>query len=118
MNSILIATKDAAAIVKATFPDYRRKQVRVQASETVTFYELNWSGGTKNEYRACSIDGRQSSAGPDMGIAPPWANPHEGKTIELPAGYCVVRGGHFCGKISLLTIYVHPADMPKYLPHA
>jgi hypothetical protein len=46
----------------------------------------------------------------------PWENVAEGKTLPVPQGYVVVRGGHVCGKASILTITVNPADMPRLLP--
>jgi hypothetical protein len=118
MTVTYVKTKDVAQIVRATFPEYRKKQVAIWPGETVTFHDVNWSGGTKSEYRACTLDGKDARSGPDMGYAPPWANPFEGKSVEIPRGYCVVKGGHFCGKTATLYIHVHPADMPALLAHS
>ena len=107
-----------SAIVKATFPSYRRKKVYVCASETVQVYDLNWSGGTRSQYRACTLDGRELGALDKYSACAPWNNPAEGQTLPVPVGAVVVRGGHFCGKESLLCLTVNPADMPKYLPSA
>jgi hypothetical protein len=119
MNAIEIKgwQKDAgiAAIVRATFPAYKRKKVMVRASETVSIQDLNWSGGTRSQYRACTFDGRSLGSLDKYSALAPWDNPAEGQTLPVPAGAVVVRGGHFCGKESLLTIHVNPADMPKYL---
>ena len=106
---------DLARIVRATFPDYKRRVITVQASETVTFHDLNWSGGTRSEYRACTLDGQPLGGSAKYNAQAPWDNQAEGKTIPLPQGSVMVQGGHFCGKVSRLTIYVNPADMPKYL---
>jgi hypothetical protein len=115
MNMINVATKDVSAIVRATFPSYRKRSVRVLASESVSLHGLNWSGGTRAEYRACSIDGQQSSR-PDMSRDAPWENPFEGKVVPVPPGFCIVQGGFFCGKESILWIHINPSDMPKLLP--
>jgi hypothetical protein len=106
-----------AAIVRATFPSYRRKKVYIKASETVSLQDLNWSGGTRSEYRACTINGQWTGSTANYHVCPPWANPAEGQEIPIPPGMIVVRGGHFCGKESALTLHVNPADMPKYLPN-
>ena len=110
-----VNTKDVRSIVNATFPDYRRRSVYVEARETVTLHDLNWSGGTRSEYRSCSVDGRPLENKVDLSGPAPWENPYEGKTITIPPGLVVVRGGHFCGKVSTLYIYVSPENMPKLI---
>ena len=115
MNRIEVATKDLKHIVRATFPEYKRKKVIVVATENVTFHDVNWSGGTKSIYKACTVDGRPVASKVDMGGPAPWENPFEGKTVALPEGAMVVQGGYFCGKVSLLYVYVNPANMPKFL---
>lgn len=120
MNSIEITgwNKDAtiSAIVKATFPSYKRRKVYVRAAETVMLQDLNWSGGTRSEYRACTLDGGTTLGNSEKySMIHPWDNKAEGASVPIPVGSVMVRGGFFCGKESLLCIYVNPADMPKYL---
>lgn len=119
MNSIEINNwkKDPTivAIVKATFPDYRRQKVYVKPGEAVELHDLNWSGGTRSEYRACSLSGVSAGDASRYNACAPWANPAEGLRVSIPAGMVVVRGGHFCGKVSALTLHVNPSDMPKYI---
>jgi hypothetical protein len=112
--------KDAtiAAIVRATFPKYNKQKVYIEARETVTLHDLNWGGGTRNEYRACTLNGVATGNLARWNQVAPWNNTAEGMTVPVPAGVVVVRGGHFCGKESSLCIIVNPADMPKYLPAA
>jgi hypothetical protein len=107
--------KNFRAIIDATFPDNKKRTVRVVAQEQVTFYGLNWSGGSKNEYRACTIDGRPIESKYDMSAPAPWNNPFEGKTVSIPVDAVIVFGGFFCGKRRQLTIYVHPQNMPKWI---
>ena len=56
MHSIEIANwqkdRSISAIVKATFPSYKRRKVYIRATETVHIQDLNWSGGTRREYHA------------------------------------------------------------------
>jgi hypothetical protein len=121
MHSIEIKgwQKDAtiAPIVRATFPDYRRQKVYVRAAETVTLTDLNWSGGTRSEYRACKTDGEFIGSTDRFHQYAPWDGRQvEGLAVPVPRGSIVVRGGHFCGKESVLCLHVNPADMPKLLP--
>lgn len=107
-----------AAIVRATFPDYRRKAVTIQADSSVTLHDLNWSGGTRNDYRACTVEGEFAGSTARYSQCAPWRNPAEGAEMPIPVGMIVVRGGTFCGKPSMLSLHINPADMPKYLPKA
>ncbi len=112
---IRLKTKEVRHIVDATFPDYRRKEVVVDARESVTFHDLNWSGGSKSEYRACAIDGASNDRRLDMGRPAPWNNPYEGLTVNIPEDCIIVQGGYFCGKVSMLRLYVNPINMPKFI---
>jgi hypothetical protein len=107
------------AIVNATFPGYRRRKVLIRACEEVGLDDLNWSGGTRSEYRTCTLDGQPVGSSARYNAMAPWdAGQIEGKQLPIPQGFLVVRGGYFCGKESLLSIYVNPADMPRYVTHA
>ena len=110
-----IKTKEVKDIVAATFPDYRKREVNIEARESVTFHDLNWSGGTKAEYRACHITGATNDRRLDMGRPAPWNNPYEGLTVQIPLDCIVVEGGYFCGQERMLRLYVHPANMPKFI---
>jgi hypothetical protein len=103
------------AIVAATFPTYRKTKVVVRASEAVTLYDLNWSGGTRNEYKACTVAGEAAGSTAKYNACHPWSNPAEGQRMPIPKGMLVVEGGYFCGRERTLTLHVNPADMPKSL---
>ena len=110
-----LKAKDFKSIIKATFPKYRKRSVYIKASDTVTFYDLNWSGGTKADYRACKTDGTPLERQVDMGMMAPWENPYEGKTVNIPKGCVVVEGGFFCGKERILYITFNPLDAPRQI---
>ena len=110
-----VPTKDVRAIVEATFPEYRKHNVIICPTTSVTMHDLNWSGGTKSTYRACTIDGKPVRSKVDTGIPAPWNNPYEGLTVDLPENVVIVKGGYFCGKTSTLCINVHPANMPRFI---
>jgi hypothetical protein len=104
-----------AHIIRATFPQYRKRKVYLKARETITLQDLNWSGGTRAEYRTCTLDGHPTASTLPYSALAPWNNYAEGVTLPIPQGMACVQGGVFCGKESTLTINVNPADMPKYL---
>ena len=115
-QSIELSSKEFAAIIRATFPAYRRKTVYVRAAESVELQDLNWSGGTRSSYRACTLDGRALGNADKYHAMAPWdARQVEGISLPIVPGACVVRGGTFCGKESKLTLYVHPSNMPGTL---
>ena len=115
MNSTNIKRNEVKAIIAATFYDYNGRKIKVVASQTVTLHDLNWSGGTRYKYKACTIDGKplgDSSAYNDIA---PWNNYAEGAVVPIPSGCVMVSRGCFCGHDTGLTIYVNPSDMPKLL---
>jgi len=107
-----VKSKDLKPIIKATFPDYRKRDVYVSQSDKVTIQDVNWSGGTRSIYRACTIEGRPLDTKVNMGGPAPWNNPFEGLEINIPPGMVVVQGGHFCGKVATLYITVNPESFP------
>ena len=117
-----IPTKAVSDIAKAL--GYRRKKVCVYASESVTLHDLNWSGGTRSQYHALKLSNLENyqeisdivRSRTFLNEPAPWNNAYEGAEVPLAPGLAIVRTGTFCGKESLMAIYVHPADMPKLLP--
>jgi hypothetical protein len=116
LNAIPVKRADVAAIVSATFPDYRGRKIKVLATESETIHDLNWSGGSRSEYRSCTLRGQYIGGADRYNQQAPWANQGEGKSVPIPPGAVLVRHSIFCGKDVGLTIYVNPADMPKLLP--
>jgi len=113
---IAVKRNDVAPIVNGSFPQYRGRKYRIVASETVTLTDLNWSGGTRSQYRAVMLDGKPLGNADRFNQVAPWANPAEGITIPIPVGTCVVEHTMFCGKDLGIKVWVNPADMPKLLP--
>ena len=112
---IKVKSKDVRHIIDATYPDYRKHNVYIKATDNVTFHSVNWAGGSKSEYRACTIDGKSLKSNVDMGLAHPMDNQYEGMKVALPIDHVIVEGGYFCGKKSTLYINVHPDNMPKLI---
>ncbi len=115
-HSIELPTKDLAAIVRATFPDYRRKTVYVRAAESVTLHDINWSGGSRSLYRGATVAGEPTGSADKYNQLAPWdVRQIEGQSVAIVPGAVLVEGGHFCGKERKLTVYVHPSNMPATL---
>jgi hypothetical protein len=110
-QSIKVSRKNAKSILALTFPNYTGRKIAVRIVSQVPIHNTNWDGGSKNEYAALRYDG-VSAMLPDYA---PWNNPVEGSEIELPTGRMIVEHSFFCGSQGGITIYVNPADAPKWL---
>jgi len=110
-----VSRKDVKVLVEATFPEYRGRKFRLMASNSVVLTDLNWSGGSRSVYRACTITGQSTGDSSKYNAQAPWNNQAEGKVLSIPPGFVVVEHSDFCGKDMGLRIYVNPADMPKFL---
>ena len=107
---------DIAPLLAATFPNYTGRKFTVKAAASVTLYDLNWSGGTRNQYHAATTAGKPIGNGQAFNAAAPWKNNAEGETITIPPGAIVAEHSIFCGKDCGITFYINPADMPRLLP--
>jgi hypothetical protein len=50
-----------------------------------------------------------------LSVPHPMDNEAEGARVALKPDHVIICTGHFCGKESMMTIYVHPANMPKLI---
>ena len=105
-------TKAIAPIARML--SYRKRQFALTVTTRVTLQDLNWSGGTRSEYHAIRL-ADLATASPQLSVRPPWDNPAEGTTVEIPAGVAIARTGHFCGKPYTMTLYVRPENAPLLL---
>lgn|SRR3990167_4216189 len=112
MVTVKVSKSQVAGILAATFPKYRGRKFKVAFQECLTFWDTNWSGGTRNSYAAVRADGEISH----LAVPAPWVNPVEGMTVEIPVDVLVVKHSIFCGKDCGITIYAHPTHLPKWLP--
>ena len=109
---IKVKKSQVKPILAATFPEYKGRTINVEFASTVTFYDTNWGGGSRNSYVAVSSDGRTAQ----LNVPAPWLNVVEGQSIEMPEYAMIVEHSIFCGKDCGITIYAHPALLPKWLP--
>lgn len=115
MQTIHVKREDVAPLIGATFPGYQGRKLKVIAATRVEFNDLNWSGGSRSQYRACELTGKALGGMDAYNQAAPWNNPAEGQIIDLPRGACVVKQTIFRGHDTGLTFYIHPDDMPDRL---
>ena len=111
-DAIKLNTKQARPVVQATFPEYKGRKFSIEFTTTVTMYDTNWGGGTRNVYKFVRSDGNVAS----LPSFAPWNNPVEGKTVDLPENVMMVEHSDFCGHDMGIRIYAHPVWANKYLP--
>lgn len=116
MQTIRARKADVAPLVRATFHDYTGRKFTVRITEQVRLDDLNWSGGTRSQYRATTLDGTPLGNTDRYAAMWPGSNLAEGQTLPLVPGAAVVRHTIFCGTDCGLTIHIHPADAPRWLP--
>lgn len=111
MNQQIPLTRSNSAVkalLAATFPNYRGRKVVAEVAESVTLYDTNWSGGTRNTYHFV-----QPNKAGRLIVPAPWVNSAEGETVELSASLVVVKHTQFCGTDYGVTVYLHPSLAPK-----
>lgn len=113
MTKIQIDRRLAESLIKATFPEYNGRKVCVVVCDRVQISDLNWSGGSRSQYRSCTLDGRATGSADAHNQSPPWNNQVEGSQVALEANHAIVEHSIFCGKDMGLTIYVRPDGLPR-----
>ncbi len=113
---IKVTRKEVDVLARATFPEYKGRKFSVIAAEQVTLHDVNWGGGSRNQYRAVTLEGQPLGSTDRFSQMWPGSHAAEGMTLPIPQGAVVVEHCIFCGKDLGLRFYINPADMPKYLP--
>jgi hypothetical protein len=99
-------------LIKAAGIHYTGRKIKMKFTNEITFWETNWSGGTRNKYIGVKGDGSSLQ----YSAPAPWVNPIEGKTFEMTKDVIIIEHSIFCGKDCGLTIFVHSSYLPKWLP--
>jgi hypothetical protein len=111
-----VKRKDVWHLVSDCFPAYKGRKFRVEVTKKVTFYDLNWSGGSRNEYASADIEtGKKLGSMKRFEMMHPMDNVAEGKSVDLPEGAIIVRHSIFCGHDTGITIFINPSDTQKAL---
>lgn len=94
------------AILRATFPDYRGRKVRVALWSSPLHLDLSWSGGTVDKVALVDfVHGRIGK----LVVPSPWAR-GAADPVDCPPGAMLVVRSYFCGTDAGVTIYCRPAD--------
>lgn len=113
MKSFPISRKLVREFLPAT---YKGRRVTMEPTTTVTFWSLNWDGGTKSEYVFFRLlDGARVDLSV-LGTIHPARNAAEGHVVQLAPGYLCVEHWRYAGQTEGVRIHVHPKDLPRYLP--
>lgn len=99
-------------MLRATYPGWTGRKISVKIKNFLTFYNTNWGGGSRNEYRSFEL---ATGRGRALLVSAPWKNAVEGQTADIPAGWVVVEHTIFQGHDMGITIHVNPADVAKAL---
>jgi hypothetical protein len=73
-----------------------------------------WAGGSRDVYRAMSLETGEQVRAADHDAAP-WDHSRRDQPVALRPGFAVVRHSIFCGKDMGLTFYIHPDNAAKLL---
>jgi hypothetical protein len=103
----IMADKMIRSVALRAFPNYKGRKIRADWSGRVSFYDLNWSGGTRNQYRSVHLSDGQTRSMPNLA---PWVNPIEGQSAAIPPGCAVVEHSMFCGRDLGLRVYFPSSD--------
>ncbi len=101
-------------IVRAAFPSYAGRTVRIQASDTVNCASY-WDGGSRDYFVAVDLATlRASDPAPAQSA---YDRPVRGlSSVTIPAGAAIVEHSIFCGKDVGIRIHVHPDSLAGLLP--
>lgn len=96
-------------LAKAAFPDYSGRKFFHAECDRVQIYDLNWSGGTRRQYRIVRLA--------DLAIAPmdslnnlaPWSNYAEGQSVAMNHRFAVVVRSVFMGRECGMTVHTASA---------
>jgi hypothetical protein len=106
---------EVKALVRAAFPDYKKKTVTLVDRNKCELYGTYWDGGTRYEYVAVDLTTKRSKGAPQYRPAE-FGGPKTTPVVHIPPGVVIVQGGVFCGRTARAKLYVHPSNMTKLLP--
>ena len=112
MKTIKIATKEIKWLTEPAFST-RKRDVRIVISESVSFFNTFWDGGSKNTYKAVQLE--NGSVANLITGSSPWTAVAEGTSIKLEPGIAIVEESVFCGKTMALRVYLHPSNVTPAL---
>ena len=109
---IKLKKEQVRKLLRESFPDYKGRKFYLEFKDRITVYNLNWSGGSKNEYAFFRADNKKAF----VPARPPWDNPFEKQAFDLSPEVLVVEHCIFCGRDMGITVYAHPKLAARILP--
>ncbi len=94
---------------------YNGKKVSIQEAKT-TSIDGAWSGGSKEYCYGLELDSGRIFPVSNAANIPVQFGGCSGSTIALEENFAVIKHVIFCGKDLGIQIFVHPANMTKFLP--
>jgi hypothetical protein len=104
-------------ILKATFPGYTGKKIKVVTGDFPTNFSSNWSGGSRNDYVFYNLANGKAKPVPESGSGF-GTNPNALNidTSTTPDSLVLVQHTIFSGKDLGITIYAKPGAVAPLLP--
>jgi hypothetical protein len=115
-NTIPISISDPIIkrIVKATYPSYRGRKIRIAPQRYPLNCKSYWDGGSRDYFAFMRLD--------TFAVAPMPAQSafdrdiRGAEAVTLPPGVICVEHSIFCGKDTGITIHVNPENLVSMLP--
>ena len=106
-------TPEVDRIIKAAFPDYRGRTIRLEATPPGRL-DSYWDGGSRDYFAFVEL--RTGRTLPVHSNHPAFEPGQPSTLRRLPSGLVLVRRSYFCGKDAGFTIYANPEDLAPALP--
>lgn len=101
-------------ILKATFPDYKGRNVSILPRVSPVNVTSFWQDGSRDYFAAVELGTWRTMAVPQNGT-PFDGGPIAPNGVVVPPGFAIVEHGIFRGKSVAVRIYVNPENMAGLL---
>ena len=104
----------AAAIVRATYPEYRGRKVAIEVTDSPIDVRSYWEGGSRDYFRFVNLTTMEVASVPQQSA---FDRPIQGADqVKLLDGFACVMHSIFCGKDLGITIMIGAANAAPLLP--
>jgi hypothetical protein len=103
-------SKQVKNILAVTYPDYKGRKFSIEFKDNITFYDTNWSGGSRTYYTFLKSDYTAAI----LPSPAPWVNPYEGLTVKIPDDILIVEHVYFCGSDMGIRIIASTSHLNRY----
>jgi hypothetical protein len=115
MDAIKVSITDPAIrkIVKACYPDYKGRKVKVEGKST---YHMSnyWDGGSRSYAIAYHLESGATMEPTQVSTNPMNRTAHA--SVEIPEGVVIVEHSIFMGKDVGIRIYANPVNVARFIP--